>query len=80
MVLSVAVLVSVSVLSSSYVCADYIVAEWPPSGKELLTQLTVCSLCNLYICNAFKYFQFWIRRLDFCPDCTISRPLLTFYF
>ena len=53
-----------------------IVAEWLPSGKELLTQ----SLCNLYICNILSYFQFWFRRLDFCPDCTISRPLLTFYF
>ena len=25
------------------------VAEWPPFGKELLTRLTVCSLCILNI-------------------------------
>ena len=24
------------------------VAGWPPFGKELLTQLTICSLCILY--------------------------------
>ena len=26
-------------------------AEWPPFGKELLTRLTICSLCILTICN-----------------------------
>ena len=39
-------------------CLDW-VAEWPPFGKELLTRLTVCSLCILNICN-FSYFQFWL--------------------
>ena len=34
------------------------VAEWPPFGKKLLTQLTICSLCILTICN-FSYFTFW---------------------
>ena len=27
------------------------VADWTPSGQELLIRLTVCSLCNLSICN-----------------------------
>ena len=26
------------------------VAEWPPFEKELLTRLTICSLCTLTIC------------------------------
>ena len=26
-------------------------AEWPSFGKELLTRLTICSLCILTICN-----------------------------
>ena len=34
------------------------VAEWPPFEKELLTQLTICSLRILTICN-FSYFPFW---------------------
>ena len=33
------------------------VAEWPPFGKELLTRLTICSLCILTICNS-SYFPF----------------------
>ena len=36
-----------------YVCTDYFssvkVAEWPPFGQELLTRLTICSLCILSI-------------------------------
>ena len=27
------------------------VAEWPPFETELLTRLTICSLCILTICN-----------------------------
>ena len=34
------------------------VAEWPPFGKELLTQFTLCSLCILTICD-LSYFPFW---------------------
>ena len=34
------------------------VAEWPAFGKELLTWLTICSLCILTICN-FSYFPIW---------------------
>ena len=32
------------------------VAEWPSFGKELLTRLTMFSLCILTFCN-FSYFQ-----------------------
>ena len=38
-------------LSSVYV------AEWPPFGKELLTRLTICSLCIMSICNFSKITQ-----------------------
>ena len=34
-----------------------LVAEWPPFGKELLTELFICSLCILSICN-LSYFPF----------------------
>ena len=34
------------------------VAEWLIFGKELLTQLTICSLCILTIFD-FSYFTFW---------------------
>ena len=47
---------------SSNVCSYYLssvlVAEWPYFGKELLPRLTLCSLCNLTLCN-FSYFPFW---------------------
>ena len=33
------------------------VAEWPPIGKELLTRLTICSLCILTTCY-FSYSRF----------------------
>ena len=40
---------------SPYVChiifSSVWVDEWPPFGKELLTWLTICSLCILTICN-----------------------------
>ena len=38
----------------SYHFSSVWVAVWPPSGKELLTRLTICSLCILTISN-FKY-------------------------
>ena len=34
------------------------VAEWPPFRKQLLTRLTIYSVCILTICN-FSYFPFW---------------------
>ena len=84
MVLCCLFLKSVSLPSSQYVCAEYIkcsvkVAELPPFGKELLTQLTVRSLRYMSFFS-FSYFPFWFRRQDFCSDCTSSWPLLTFYF
>ena len=30
---------------------SFLVAEWPPFGKEPLTQLTICSFCILTVCN-----------------------------
>ena len=33
------------------------VADWPPFGKELLTRLTICSLCILTICNVPPFFR-----------------------
>ena len=36
------------------------VAEWPPYWKELPTRLTICSLCNLPICNFSFGFEGWI--------------------
>ena len=56
------------------------VAEWPPFGKQLLTLLTICSLCILTICN-ISYFPFgfegWIGVLiasdpDLCIKFTSS--------
>ena len=44
------------------------VTEWPPFGKELLTRLTICSLCILTNCN-FSYFPFWFWVLDLGSDC-----------
>ena len=34
------------------------VAEWPPFGKELITRLTIYSLCNMNISN-ISNFPFW---------------------
>ena len=48
---------------------------------QLLTQLTVCSLCItcMSICN-FSYFPFWFCGQDLGCDCSSSWSLLTFYF
>ena len=51
--------VRVSVTFHLIMCVNIIfnsvwVAMWPPFGKELLTRLTICSLCNLTIC----YFSY----------------------
>ena len=44
-----------------YVCSYYLSSVWvadlPPIGEELLTRLTICSLCNLTIC-IFGYVPF----------------------
>ena len=46
------------------------VAERPPFGKELLTRLTICSVCISTIC-CFSYFPF-VRVPGLCK-------LVTFY-
>ena len=57
------------------------VVEWPPFGKELLTRLTICSLCMLTICN-FSYFPFcfgcriWVLIASVPGHCC----LVTFVF
>ena len=43
------------------------VAEWPPFGKELLTRLTICSLCILlFVILVISRFGFegWIWGLN----------------
>ena len=56
----------------------YWVAEWSSFGKELLTRLTMCSLCILTICN-FSYFPFSFRGLDLGSGCFRSWSLGTFF-
>ena len=55
------------------------VAEWPSFGTELLTRLTICSLCILTICN-FSYFPYGFLGLDLGFDCFSSWSLHTLYF
>ena len=43
------------------------VAEWPWFEKELSSQLTICSLCYLTICN-FSYFPFLFCGQDLGSD------------
>ena len=53
---------------SPYVCTGYFssvkVAEWSPFGKELLTRLTIISLCILTICN-FSFFPDFVLWAGF---------------
>ena len=51
---------SIDVLSNvcSYYLSSVLVAEWPYFGKELLSRLTICSLCILTLCY-FSYFPIW---------------------
>ena len=55
------------------------VAEFTPFGKELLTRLTLCSFCIIYICN-LSYFLFWVLGLDLDSDCSRSWSLVTCYY
>ena len=51
------------------------VAEWPPFGKELLTRLTLCSLCILAICKISYFpFCFWVLIAS-VPDLCIPFTL-----
>ena len=50
----------------SFIFSSASVAEWPPFGKKLLTQLTISAPCILAICNiSFTVFGFegWIWGL-----------------
>ena len=47
--------------------SSFWVAECPSFGEELLTRLTICSLCILTICN-FSYLPFWFLGLDLGSD------------
>ena len=53
---------------SPYVCSYHFspvwVTEWPTFGKKLHTQLTICSLCILTVCN-LSYFPFLVLRAEF---------------
>ena len=49
------------------------VAEWPPFGKELLIQLTICPLCLMFICN------FGFEDIFF-SDCARFWSLIVFCF
>ena len=56
---------------SPYVCTDCFVFGLG-LAKELLTRLTICSLCIMSICN-YSYFQFWFSsrkhlRTKVTPD------------
>ena len=53
-VFGVRVSVTVHLLCVRIIFCSVWVAEWPTFGKELLTLLTICSLCSLTICN-FSY-------------------------
>ena len=71
-------LMSMSADVSPYVCADYFIYVLP-FGKELLTRLTMCSLCikGLFV---IYLFPVWFSRQEFGYECNSSWSLLTFYF
>ena len=37
------------------------IAEWPYFGNELLSRLTICSLCILTICNSSNFPRLVLR-------------------
>ena len=55
------------------------VAEWPPFGKELLTRLTICSLCFVTSCY-FSYLSFFVLGRDLGSDCSSPWSLHTFTY
>ena len=61
----------------SIVFSSVKVAEWPSFWKELLTRLTICSLCTLVICNS-SCFPFWFWGLDLGSGCFVSWSLRVF--
>ena len=55
-------------------------AEWPSVWEELLTRLTMCSLCTLTICN-FSYFLFGFEDCIWVLIASVPSIFLhTFYF
>ena len=47
--------------------SSVLVADWPPFGKELLSRLTIYSLCILAICN-FSWIWVLIASVPgLCP-------------
>ena len=44
--------------NKEYIYSSVSVAEWLTFGKQLITRLTICSLCIVTICN-ISYFPFW---------------------
>ena len=65
----------------SYYLVRFWVSKWPPFGKELLTQFTICSLkCMLTICDfSFSPFLFFLVR-DLGSDWSRTWSLHTCYF
>ena len=55
---AVSVSVTFNLMFVNIIFSSVWVTEWPPFGKELLTRLTICSLCILIICY-FSCFPFW---------------------
>ena len=67
---------------SPYVCSCYFSSVCVAEGNSCphsVTQLTICFLCILTICNFFN-FPFWFGGLDLGSDCFSSWSLHTFYF
>ena len=62
------------------ILASVKVCLWPPFGKHLLPQLTICSLCEIMSIYCFSYCPFWFRGQGFGSNCTSSLSLLTFGF
>ena len=58
-----------------YTFSSVWVAEWPPFGKYLPSQLVICSHCLLSICNfyLFPHFGFesgiWLLIVPFPIHC-----------
>ena len=56
--LNIEIIIIIIIIITHIIFSSVCASEWPPFGKELLTRLTICSLCMLTICN-FSYVPFW---------------------
>ena len=65
----------VSPYTCSYHYSSVYVAEWPPFGKELLTRLTICSLCILTVILVISRFSFeggiWVLIAPVSGHCLL---------